>query len=257
MLDKMMRVPDEKFNNIIDAVCYWMGYQFRIGREQLIHEASLRYPVTDTITSEGIAVNRIILEKSHPVFKSKRIDLVIYSEGSKDADFDSDIKLEKVFEFKIAKIETSRQHGDEHQRVFDDLARLAYYNLWKDKECYFLMCGQYTNFKNYFANQMKVPVKSKGKIVVPESISTDWGDNELYKDWFGFSINETKEIEFSDDKEEWGLKSFKANYSIRDETKQSFQNSLKIRTTCLAITPAKLEDSKTHAAGIWKIEGIA
>lgn len=36
------KVLEEKFASIIDAVCYWLGYQLKIGREQLIHEASLK-----------------------------------------------------------------------------------------------------------------------------------------------------------------------------------------------------------------------
>ncbi len=29
-------------NAIVEAISYWLGYQSKIGREQLIHEASLR-----------------------------------------------------------------------------------------------------------------------------------------------------------------------------------------------------------------------
>lgn len=133
------KTKNEKFNAIVEAVCYWLGYQFKIGREQLIHEASLRYPIADTITAKGKAINRIILEKLHPIFKKRYIDLVIYDETVKEPETEiDDTKLNEVYEFKLAKNATSKEHQEEHQRVFDDIVRLAYYHLWSKKECYFL-----------------------------------------------------------------------------------------------------------------------
>lgn len=136
------KVIDEKFASIIDAVCYWMGYQFKIGRDQLIHEASLRYPIADTVTATNIAISQLVLEKLHPIFKSKKIDLVVYDKNATSAEQEtSDNKLIEVYEFKLAKKETNDEYSTEHQRVFDDVVRLAYYNLWRNKDCYFLMCG--------------------------------------------------------------------------------------------------------------------
>jgi len=133
------KVIDERFAAIIDAVCYWLGYQLKIGRSQLIHEASLRYPIADTITSKGTAINRVVLEQLHPIFKSKKIDLVIYEESIKEPKTEKDdSNLKEVFEFKLAKIGTSEFESEEHQRVFDDVIRLAYYHLWSKKDCYFL-----------------------------------------------------------------------------------------------------------------------
>jgi hypothetical protein len=128
------KLTANKLNAIVDAVSYWLGYQFKIGREQLIHEASLRYPVADTITATGIKINQIVLEKSHPIFKSKIIDLVIFDEIVKEPGAEKDdANLKEVYEFKMAKSKTSKQYGNEHQRVFDDIIRLAYYNLWGEQ----------------------------------------------------------------------------------------------------------------------------
>ncbi len=52
--NKAPEPKDERFNAVVDAVCYWLGYQFKIGRDNLMHEASLRYPIADTITAKGI-----------------------------------------------------------------------------------------------------------------------------------------------------------------------------------------------------------
>ncbi|MEI7663872.1 MAG: hypothetical protein WCK34_16815 [Bacteroidota bacterium] len=261
----MKTIIDPKFAAINDAVCYWLGYQFKIGRDQLIHEASLRYPIADTITSLGIAINRIVLELLHPLFKSKKIDLVIFQDDVKNPANEADDKnLKEVYEFKLAKFGTSVLNGDEHQRVFDDVIRLAYYNLWSKKECYFLMCGKYEDFKAFFIGHKNPSSKLGGSTIVtaPQSIQdipgmSSWNATGLYKDWFGFRIGEEKDYEFSitdpTNQIEWGLGSFQHNYHIREHLTHSYARSIKIKTRCVAITPNGLTD-KTHAVGIWKIE---
>lgn len=256
---------EEKFNAIIEAVSYWLGYQFKIGRDQLIHEASLRYPIADTITAKGIAINRIILEQLHPIFQSKKIDLVIFDESVKEPETEKDdTNLREVYEFKLAKNETSKEHKEEHQRVFDDVVRLAYYHFWGNKDCYFLMCGIYEDFKTYFVGQKNKPKEQDDKVIVQPRMKqttinqfAEWKPEGLYKDWFGFKIGEKKEIDFNKtDNENWGLNPFQENYHIRDTEKHTYKDTIKVKTKCVAITPSGLENVKTHAAGIWKIEAI-
>ncbi len=258
---------DKIYLSIVDAICYWLGFQFKIGRSQLIHEASLRYPIADSITAKGVPIKRIVLEQLHPVFKSKKIDLVILATDVNETEIEND-HLNEVFEFKLAKISTSIAYNEEHQRVFDDIVRLAYYNLWCKKDCYFLMCGEYEEFKSYFVGQQSMVLKKNGKNTVSvrkndqaKQFETDqfeeWKPDGLYKDWFSFKINEKKEYEFNKtDHVSWGLIAFQKNYQIRENISHEYSDSLKIRTTCLAITPAGLENVKTHAAGLWKIEGM-
>lgn len=263
-------VVEDKFASIIEAVCYWLGYQFKIGREQLIHEASLRYPIADTITSKGIGINRIVLEKLHPIFKSKKIDLVIYNNRVSNPETEVDDKrLKEVYEFKLAKSETSKLESDEHQRVFDDVVRLAYYSKWGKKDCYFLMCGKYEDFKTYFIGQKNEVIKKDGKNQSkPKTISDSknqiqidkekWEPDGLYKDWFKFKLGDSIIKEFKivnqSDKDEWGLQKFQNSYQIRDGILKKYTKSIKIKTTCMSITPNGLENKRTHAAGIWKIE---
>ncbi len=264
-MQNKVKVQEEKYASIIDAVCYWLGYQFKIGREQLIHEASIRYPVTDLITSKGIAVERIVLEKCHPIFESKKIDMVIYDETVKHSKNEKDdSKLIEVFEFKLAKCETAKKHKKEHQRVFDDVVRLGYYNMWGKKECYFLMCGTYQNFKTYFVGQKGEMMNEDNRnIVTPRKAVTSpisgqpttdkWQPEGLYKDWFSFILGESKSKKFDDTDDNWGLKPFQNKYIPRDDNKYKFDKEIEITTTCVAITPVG-EKMKTHAAGIWKIE---
>lgn len=258
------KVIDEKYNAVVDAVCYWLGYQFKIGRDQLIHEASLRYPIADTLTAKGIEINRIVLEQLHPVFKSKKIDLVIFDKTVEKPEIEKDdSNLKDVFEFKIAKKETSDKSSDEYQRVFDDVVRLAYYNLWRGKDCYFLMCGKYENFKTFFVGQKSIVKSENNRNQAPIRRSSptneleEWKPDGLYKHWFGFKIGEIKLKEFSklnNDAPEF--ESFQQSYHLRDKQSTVYSNSLSIRTTCLAITPNGLENIRTHAAGLWKIEAI-
>ena len=264
---------EKKFNAVVEAVCYWLGYQFKIGRDQLIHEASLRYPIADTITAKGISVNRIVLEQLHPIFKSKKIDLVIFDKSViEPATEKDDTNLKEVYEFKLAKNETSKEHKEEHQRVFNDIVRLAYYNLWENKDCYFLMCGKYEDFKTYFVGQKSGITKKNNKLTVPiRQIKTtqttsgqsnikqfnDWNPEGIYKDWFGFKLNMVKETVFNKtDNTKFGLKPFQTNYKVRKPKKHKYENTFKIITKCVAITPSGLENVKTHAAGIWKIEAV-
>lgn len=257
---------NDKLNAIVEAVCYWLGYQFKIGRKQLIHEASLRYPVADTITAKGIEINRIILEKPHPIFKKRYIDLVIFDETVKEPTMEKDDKnLKEVYEFKIAKSETSKEFKEEHQRVFDDIIRLAYYHLWSNKECYFLMCGEYEDFKTYFVGQKRELIKINKKLIVTATTKTAqqqsnqekiWQPKGIYEEWFGFQMEEEKTIAFNTDNKKFGLKPFQSNYKLKTDKIHKYADTLIIKTKCVAITPSGLENIKTHAAGIWKIEAV-
>ena len=234
----------EKFNAIVEAVCYWLGYQFKIGREQLIHEASLRYPIADTITAKGVAINRIIIEKLHPIFKKRFIDLVIYDKTIKEpATEKNDKNLKEVYEFKLAKSDTGKEFKEEHQRVFNDIVRMGYYHLWGDKECYFLMCGKYEDFKTYFVGQKSGLKKVNRKLIAPvrqkkignkqteetnsEEIEEEieWRPEGIYKEWFGFQIDEEKNIEFKTiDSKKFGLKPFQLTYKVRKTKEHKYEN---------------------------------
>jgi len=264
---------EKRLNALIDTVCYWLGYQTKIGRAGLIHEASLRYPVADAMTAKGIEIDRIILEQLHPSFKKRFIDLALLQENQLVSNSRNNYSnIQELYEFKLAKYETSIELGEEHQRVFNDIVRLAYYNLWNQKECYFLMCGSYGNFKTYFVGQENrtakdkkhAPVKYSKKDKVDDwekslkeaAEKNSWNPLGIYKDWFGFKINEEKRVTFRSDTNNFGLKLFQKNYKRRTPKANPFKDSFTIKTKCIDITPSGLENAKTHAAGLWKIEAI-
>lgn len=244
---------NDKYTLLIEAVCYWLGFQIKIGREKLIHEASLRYPIADALTSENTAINQIVLEQSHPIFKSKRIDLAVFkTELAND-------EIKEVYEFKIAKYTT--RGSDEHQRVFDDVVRLAYYHMVDGKDCYFLMCGDYESFKTDFIGDKNEPKIVNEKVIYFDKNNSlrSWNSKGIYKDWFEFIKGKTTEKTFSitdsANEDEWGLKSFKNSYKLRDTIAQKEfydTDSITIISECMAITPYGVDN--THAAGIWKIK---
>src|SRR5580658_3943614 len=101
------------FTRLVHAVTYYLSYQERIGRNFMINESSLKYPVADYLTGLEMPIININLEYPHPGLKNKRIDLVITT--LKD-------KIDGAFEFKMAKYKT--RNPSEQKRIFNDLMRL-------------------------------------------------------------------------------------------------------------------------------------
>ena len=276
---------EDKFKSVCEAICYWLGYQYSIGRERLIHEASLRYPIADAITSNGTSIDKIQLEKGHPCFEDKVVDIFVCNKNVKSIEIDS---IESIFELKLSKQDTGNVSGKERQRIVDDILRLAYFNLKYQKDAFFLICGTYKDFKNYFvgdkatqmrdANQniqvgMRQGKDSKNNQTIVAS--DKWNiENSLYKDYFYFDYIDTilsgqspkkkvytfEILDKDPSTNEFGLKSFQKSYKSKknklDQEIVIFKEKLKIKTTCVAITPFESKPNRTHACGIWRIEGI-
>lgn len=254
-----------KFRSINDAICYWLGYQFKIGRQQLVHEASLRYPISDALTATALSVDQIELEKLHPVFKSKKIDLVTY----KDTKSKASNNLCEIYEFKLAKAATDKKGKSEHQRVFNDVVRLAYIHKQMNLDCYFLMCGKKDDFAAFFVRQKtntKVTAGAKQTMSqnkISQKKKSDemvWESEGLYKNWFDFKYGGVKNVIFNQSATNVKsmLDKFQSKYKIRKNQGMDWSNekSIKIRTTCVAITTHAEAMKKTHAAGLWKIEYV-
>ena len=272
-------MPEINFYSLNEAICYWLGYQFRIGRKNLMHEASLRYPLADALTGFGIPIDRIALEKQHPFFVQRYIDILIANDSIDKVDEIDFVKsTNSIFELKICKEATGKENQVEHQRIINDILRLAYFNLWTGKDAYFIICGSYQDFKNYFIGDMEeIPKIQNTDIKIKErnslnnnTINSAWkSDNSLYKDFFDFKVpvkphvfskfytfklNEIpKDILTENEKSLlFGFNRFQMDYKLK-ENKQ-FDPELKIKTTCMAFTSFESIPSRTHASGIWKIE---
>ena len=137
------------FEKLIHAITYWMSYQERIGRNFMIQESSLKYPVADYLTGLGIPIENIDLEFSHPELKNRRIDLVTTDVPQSNKAF----KIENAIEFKIASSKTN--YDPEKERIFNDLMRMYLMNQRKNVSSYFVICGQQKDFIQYFRSLPK------------------------------------------------------------------------------------------------------
>lgn len=262
------KIEISRFDNFVDAICYWFGYQVKLGRDKMLNESSLRFPIAEVLTSGDINVEQIILEKLHPLFKSKRLDLVVYSKNSIE-----DV-ISEAYEFKIAKY--TSENSIEHQRVFDDIVRLAYLNKYKHVDTYFLMCGRFDEFKQFFVGDIKKLNTDKDKLILNLLINREnktkaqnntnikgWNSKGIYKDWFSFSKEDGENIKILDfeskisKKNVFGLSSFKSRYKLNTNINSFYKvdrDKINFKTICIAITP--YNDNLTYAAGVWKIEAI-
>lgn len=261
-------ISDDKCNSIVEAVSYWMGYQFKIGRDKLLHEASLRYPIADTLTSKKeYSIDRVNLEKGHPLFEDKIVDLLIFDKNTNEVNkLNYKDSILEMYEFKLVKNSTGNKLGNEFQRVIDDILRLAYFNHLTKKDCYFLICGKYDEFNTYFIGNSKKPkqnTEAKYEISSSKLKSDGWnGENSVYKNVFSFKIDDPKTCFFENtnfEKENTetiiGLDSFQKRYKIKN-SQFTYTKELTIKTICKAITTFETSPSRTHAVAIWKIEGL-
>lgn len=278
------RKVESKFEAINNAICYWLGYQHKIGREKLIHEASLRYPIADVLTGQGTEINKIQLEKCHPYFVDRPVDLFVYNKPTNDVEDENLVdSIAEMYELKLAKNTTNTEFGNENQRIIDDILRLAFLNKGSGNSCYFVICGTYENFKTYFIGDKNKPTIDKKNRAILNLNKDDKEPNKwntqrsLYKDYFEFHINGTKTYEFkitpeapnyskselkdlSKDeikeykKAKFGLTDFSRRYETKADTISI--DPITVQTTCLGITAFEGTSHRTHAGGIWKIESV-
>ncbi len=282
-------------NSIKEAVCHWLGYQSAIGRERLIHEASLRYPVADSITSGTMEINSIYLEKGHPSFKKRLVDIFLLNEKENSISVKT---IRAIFELKLSKRNTGTKFSNENQRVIDDILRLAYFNLHSEKEAYFLICGTRDDFEKYFIGnkrkekltkkdngerlqaEEKQGVSAKTEIALNKkqgvAITTteteltnlkEWkAEKSLYKKYFSFGVNTSQNYTFAVTTQTDTNESDKDKkrrefglYSFQKEyiiKNESIKYEESISIKTTCMAITLAESSGTHACGIWKIEAV-
>jgi hypothetical protein len=140
------------------AIEHWLGFQDKIGRSFMMNEDALKYPLSDYLVNDGnIDIKSIDLEKPHPNFSNRLVDVSVFDSISKS--------LNNVFELKLAKSTTRNQ--SEKQRIFNDLIRLYLANIVTGDKCYFIITGKSTNFIRDFQDYPNT-------------------GNGFYKKWFAF-----------------------------------------------------------------------
>jgi hypothetical protein len=161
--------------HVASSVSWWLNYISSVGRNYIISESALKIPLTEYL--EKSAVENIELEFNHPLFEMRRFDLHFK---------DSSDKLEKAFEFKYVK-EDSTRSVPEKKRVFNDLMRLHFY-MGAGKKVYFLICGNQDSFSISFE---KLPIEPPRNYGTPKqkNVAAAVTLQRFYSEWFSFDLN--------------------------------------------------------------------
>ncbi len=237
-----MKVID--FDKLIHSITYWLSYQERIGRNFMIQESSLKYPVADYLTGLGTPIEYIGLEYSHPQLKSRRIDLVT---ADSPLSYNTH-KIQVAIEFKIANYLT--KYEPEQKRIFNDLMRMYFVNKNNNTSSYFIICGKHNEFiQNFRSIPTRKPTQNT-KHMIPDP------DGFYSKKWFGFGKNE--EMIFLVEKETNNTykkiyTNFLNEYSPRDNS-FSWELPKKITTKCIAISRFSRVNPTPYVGSIWKIQ---
>lgn len=231
---------------LANAVMLWLSYASAVGREYVLCEGSIRYPVSEYL--ERSNVNDIDLEYGHPRLLKRQIDLCFSSESISRT----------ALEFKYIKNGSTRNQV-EKQRVFNDLMRLNLF-LEEDHKAYFLICGNQVDFISDF--QRIVP-KTNDDIQERYSNSQMPSPSSLgfYTEWFSFdATSPDKSIDLGTTQEEYKTiyNEFRQTYSEPYLKKSGATLVLPSKlTTRLVYLPAQVDHSALHyrtaAIGIWEI----
>lgn len=151
--------------DLASAVIWWLNYISAVGRNYIINESSIKYPVAEYLEKSICEKNNIKFGFNHPVLFDRSLDLFYKRDD-----------LETAFEFKFIKDGSTTSPG-EKQRIFNDLMRLFF--LGPEQKGYFLICGIKSEFKNSFM-EIKIP-SDKSVPISPKVLSP------FYEEWFCFN----------------------------------------------------------------------
>ena len=226
------------FNKLLHSVTYYLSYQESIGREFMIYESSLKFPVADYFTSLEIPLSNIQLEFSHPNLKNRQIDLITTDK--------SKMNIEKAFEFKISRQYT--KYEPEQKRIFNDLMRLYLIGKSNGSACYFIIAGKQGDFIQYFRSIVtEKPTTNSNDLPLPEGFYTEWFNFEP-KGKKSFEVKTQSNIDYN------GIyTSFISDYKPKED-EDSIELPNKLNTTCIAISALSREFPTPYVGGIWKIE---
>jgi hypothetical protein len=214
--------------NMGSAVAHWLGFQEKIGRSFMMNEDALKYPLSDYLVNEGnIDIKGIELERAHPNFSSRQVDLTVIDTVT--------LQLNNLFELKLATSNTRKQ--SEKQRVFNDIIRLHLARQLTSDKCYFLISGKTAHFQRDFQNLL---------------INT----NRFYEKWFSFTKGQTKIFQVASETDTTYLtiyQKFLADYQNNYQgTTTTLQLPQTITTKCEYIT-AYRKQFVPYMTGIWSI----
>ena len=215
--------------NMGGAIEHWLGFQDKIGRSFMMNEDALKYPLSDYLVNDGsVDIKSINLEKPHPNFSDRLVDVSIFDSGNG--------ALNNVFELKLAKSAT--RNKSEKQRIFNDLMRLHLANIVTGDKCYFIITGKSINFQRDFQNY-------------PNTGSS------FYKQWFAFVRGQSLTFDVATETNATYLsiyQTFVSKYSgsYKGTGTNALQLPNQITTKCEFITGFKAT-LVPYMAGIWSV----
>jgi hypothetical protein len=234
-----------KINQLASTVRWWLSYITAVGRDQVLSEAALKFPVVEYLQKS--LVEKVELEYKHPKLARRRIDLYF-----------KDNEGENVFEFKYIK-RGSTQDLDEKQRIFNDLMRL-YLCLKKEFKGYFLICGSQFDFISSFE---RITKPDTNQFIIPKTRDEERQPIEaigFYTEWFSFDISTpSKQIYPKASETEYGkiYDQFKLDYHISflETTGNVFQLPESLTTHLLFLSEDINQDKsdQTTKIGIWEV----
>jgi hypothetical protein len=217
-----------------------MSDSTRLGRDFMIDESSLKYPIADYLTGLEFPLKKIKLEYPHPDLKKRRIDLVMTDDSGKN--------IESAFEFKLAQLAT--KYEPEQKRIFHDLVRLHLIAKDDTVECYFLISGTQSDFIQYFRSIVTTkPINSSKTLPEPEGI---------YTEWFNFELGQEKEFNIKGvigNAYEPIYNSFLTEYEAKGKGDAgTLVLPDEIKTKCIAISAISRDFPTPYVGGIWQVK---
>jgi len=224
------------FNKLLHSATYYLSYQDRIGRNFMIDESSLKYPIADYLTGLEFPLSSIKLEYVHPEFLKRSIDLVT-------TDATGDI-IYNAFEFKRAK--NSTKYESEQNRIFHDLMRLHLISELGGN-AYFLMAGPLEDFiQNFQSIPTTRPTGNSKKLPDPEGIFTEWFKYEVGKEQM-FVVKKASNPDYVKI-----YQSYLDEYKSRDAAKLLSLPD-QVKTKCLAISVLSIDYPMPYVGAIWQV----
>ncbi|MFA5297582.1 MAG: hypothetical protein WC389_05165 [Lutibacter sp.] len=222
--------------HLASSVIWWLNYISAVGRDYIINESSIKYPVAEYLEKSICEKDKIKLEFNHPFLYKRSLDLFYEKDGTKTA-----------FEFKYIK-NGSTTKPSEKQRVFNDLLRLHYFLENGGDKAYFLICGKKDEFKHSF---MEIPIPDdKSKPISTKTFS------KFYQHWLDFEDDKTeKEIDIKNPHSDYEGNCDKF-YKFYKPKKGKVLNKVDCIKTKLVFLSQELVDSKIPEnlrIGIWEI----
>jgi hypothetical protein len=228
---------------LVNSICYWLSHNEAIGRNGMLHEASIRYPFADALTSLTYKAEQVLLEETHPFYIQRSIDLIT-------VDNPKSRNLSNAFEFKLA-THLSKDKS-EKIRFFNDLMRLHAMSKHNNVNGYFIVVGKYNFFNSNFRRILtpQEALNTRLKKSLPRG---------FYTNWFGFAKDKGKRFKVLNETNLTYSEVYNDFYN--GQTPYRIQNGAPINPTlpttistkCMYITPMSPEFHTPWVGGIWKV----